>query len=365
MTSSPAAAGWTPGRRDAITDVPGVRVGHWTDRHNATGCTVILCESATAAAVDARGGAPGTRETDVLHPANLVRRCDAILFTGGSAFGLAAATGVVRWCAEHGIGYGLAPSTPKVPIVPAAVIYDLGAGQPTFPGEVEGYAAAEGAKGGAVAQGSVGAGTGATVAKLLGPESWLKGGVGTASLTGPDGLVAGALVVTNPVGNIVDPTNGTLAAGPMVDGRMLGLDEVVARRPAWLVERMAEAATATSAQNTTLVCVATNVRFDHATLQRFAYQAHDGLARTIDPVHTFADGDVAFAVAMGGREPAADDALIAGILVAKAVERAVLKSVRAARSLAGVASIRGSGRRAEMHGEALASATARLASIPR
>ncbi|MFN0094901.1 MAG: P1 family peptidase [Dehalococcoidia bacterium] len=322
----------TPGRYDAITDVTGITVGHWTDRRRATGCTVILCPAATGAAVDVRGGAPGSRETDVLGMANVVRTCHAVVFAGGSAFGLAAAHGVVRLLDEQGVGFET--TVRKVPIVSAAVIFDLAVGDAqASPGDAEGYAAAAAAKGGRIAQGSVGAGTGATVAKLLGNEGRLKGGVGTASLTGPGGLVVGALAVTNAVGAIYDPADGTLVAGPRrADGAMAGLAETVELRRA----RMQALVATQARENTTLVCIATNTAFPHAALQRLAYQAHDGLARTIVPAHTLGDGDIAFAVAVGTREPAPDDALLAGILTTLAVERAVLRSVRLARPVAGV-----------------------------
>src|SRR6188768_2821764 len=206
-------ASWQPGPRNAITDVPGIRVGHFTDRRNLTGSTVILCESGAAAAVDTRGGAPGTRETDVLGLANLVRRCHAVVLTGGSAFGLAAADGVMRWLSERGSGFETAHR--PVPIVSAAVLYDLGLGNANaHPTAEDGYRAAARAKGGAVAEGNVGAGTGATAAKLLGPEHALKAGLGTASLLGPDDIVVGAIVATNAVGSIVDPDTGKVVAGP-------------------------------------------------------------------------------------------------------------------------------------------------------
>lgn len=331
MTYLPAE--WSTGPRDAITDVAGIRVGHWTDRRRATGCTAILCETAVAAAVDARGGAPGTRETDVLQPANVVRRCHAIVLAGGSAFGLAAATGVMRLLAERGIGFETTAGS--VPIVSSAIIFDLGVGDPrAFPAEDDGYRAASRARGGVVSQGSVGAGTGATVAKLLGAEGRWKGGVGTASVAGPRGIIAGAIAVTNAVGNIVDPDTGTLIAGPRIDGRMAPLAEVVARRAAEM-----ETLIANPAENTTLVVVATNASLAHHELQRVAYQAHDGLARTIVPCHTLADGDVSFAVATAAVPPAPGDALLAGVLAVRAVERAVLNSVRLAKPLAGVPSV--------------------------
>ena len=324
------AAGWVIGPRDAITDVPGIRVGHWTDRRRATGCTAILCETATAAAADVRGGAPGTRETDVLNPANVVRRCHAIVFAGGSAFGLAAANGVMRFLSERNIGFETTVGT--VPIVSSAIIFDLGVGDPrAFPTDDDGYTAAARARGGQVAQGSVGAGTGASVAKILGTDGRWKGGIGTASVAGPRGIIVGALAVTNAVGNIVDPDSGALVAAPRADGRMIPLPEVLDRRAAGM-----ETLVANPAENTTLVVVATNAALAHHELQRIAYQAHDGLARTIVPCHTLADGDVSFAVATGALAPEPGDALVAGAMTVRAVERAILNSVRLAKPLGGV-----------------------------
>jgi len=324
-------AGWQPGPRNAITDVPGIRVGHFTDRRNATGCTVILCETSTAAAVDTRGGAPGTRETDVLGLANLVRRCHAVVFTGGSAFGLGAADGVMRWLAEREVGFETVHR--KVPIVSAAVLYDLGLGNArAFPTAEEGYRAAARARGGAVAEGTVGAGTGATLAKLLGPEFALKGGVGTASLLGPGGIVVGALVATNAVGSVVDPEDGKLVAGPRAPrGRFQTL-------PAALAGRSAAALAMAPGEHTTLICVATNAALEPHQLQRLCTHAHDGFARAVVPAHTTADGDIAFAVSMGKVEVAPHDVLTAGVLAARAVEVAVLRSVRLATGLAGTPS---------------------------
>ncbi len=324
MNDQPLA--WKPGRWDAITDVPGVTLGHHTDRKAATGCTVILAPHTTFAAVDVRGGAPGTRETDVLSPSNIVRRCHAILLTGGSAFGLAAATGVVRYLLEQGVGFET--SAGPVPIVPAAVIFDLGIGSASaFPGEVDGYAAALAARSGRVTQGSVGVGTGATVAKLLGDGGRIKGGFGTASLITPRGLIVGAVAVTNALGSITDPATGALVAGPRNQGRMLPLEEALAVRTTGMDAFV---------ENTTLVCVATNATLDHHAVQRLSYQAHDGMARTISPVHTFADGDVAFALATGELEPRPEDSMLAGAMTSAAVERAILASLRTARPLAGV-----------------------------
>ena len=328
--AAPAGAtdvGWSPFplRQDAITDVPGIRVGHATDRRAATGCTVVLCEDAALAAVDARGGAPGTRETDVLNGANVVRRCHAVLLAGGSAFGLAAASGVMRLLRERGVGFETTAG--RVPIVSAAVLFDLALGRAdAFPGEAEGYDAARRARGGQVRQGQVGAGTGATVAKMLGNERRQRGGLGSASVAGPRCIVVGALVVTNAVGSVYDPETAELLAGPAGDepGAMLGLEEVLRRRP--------EAADALvrGGENTTLVCVATNATLEHGALQRLTYHAHDGIARCIVPAHTFGDGDVAFAIATAAIAPEADDPLMVGVLAQRATERAIVKSLRAA-----------------------------------
>lgn len=323
-------ATWQAGPKNAITDVPGIRVGHATNRRGATGCTVILCEDATAAAVDTRGGAPGTRETDVLGLSNLVRKCHAVVFTGGSAFGLAAADGVMRLLAERDQGFPTQHR--KVPIVAAAVLYDLGLGHPAaHPGAEDGYRAAKSAKGGAVAEGCVGAGTGATVAKLLGPDHALKGGLGTASLLGPGGIVVGALVATNCVGSLVDPDTGRMVAAPRGTTRRF-VDLAAA------LQRRSELFESAAAENTTLMCVATNVALEPHQLQRIAVHAHDGFARVVSPAHTTGDGDTAFAVSMGLQEARPHDALTVGVLASKAVELALLRSIRLATSSHGMPS---------------------------
>lgn len=323
-------AGWQPGSRNAITDVPGVRVGHYTDRTGVTGCTVILCESSTGAAVDTRGGAPGTRETDVLGLANLVRKCHAIVFTGGSAFGLGAADGVMRWLAERGEGFETHHG--NVPIVSAAVLYDLGLGDPkAFPSAEDGYRAAARARGGTVREGSVGAGTGATAAKLLGSEAAIKGGLGTASLLGPNGIVVGALVAANPVGSLGDPETGKVVAGPRgAKGRFVPLPVAL--------EKRTEAMGLAPGEHTTLIAVATNAKLEPHQLQRICTHAHDGFARVVSPAHTSADGDIAFAVSMGGLEVQPHQVLTVGVLAARAVEVALLRSITLAAGVAGVPS---------------------------
>ncbi|MEO9255350.1 MAG: P1 family peptidase [Tepidiformaceae bacterium] len=323
-------SGWLPGPKNGITDVPGIRVGHFTDRRGATGCTVILCEDSTGAAVDARGGAPGTRETDVLDSANLVRKSHAIVFCGGSAFGLASADGVMRWFAERDIGFPTLAR--KVPIVSAAVLFDLGLGDPNaFPDAEAGYIAASRAKSGTVAEGSVGAGTGASVGKLLGLEGRaMKGGVGTASIAGPRGIIVGALAVTNALVNVFDPATGECLAGPRAeDGTFVSLPDAITLR----TEKMDALL-----ENTTLMCVATNAKLDSNHLQRLAMQAHDGFARVVSPAHTFGDGDVAFAVTMGQLEIRPDDVLTVGMLGAEAMSQALLRSVRQAKGLKGIPS---------------------------
>ena len=317
------------GPRDAITDVQGIRVGHWTNRRAGTGCTVVLCEGSTFAAADARGGAPGTRELATLDPANIEQTCHAILLSGGSAFGLSAADGVMRALEERGVGFTTA--TGPVPIVPGAVIYDLGLGKATVrPGPDEGYRAATTAKGGRVAEGSVGAGTGATVAKVAGPENIVKGGVGTASVSTPEGVVVGALAVVNAIGVITEPTTGEVVAGARgKPGRFLGLEESLRARAAFIASKM---------ENTTLVVVATNASLGHGQMQRLAYQAHNGIARTILPAHTSGDGDTTFAVSMGTVEVQPQDFVTIGLMATLAVERAIVKGVRAATGLHGVPS---------------------------
>ncbi len=316
--------------RDAITDVPGIRVGHWSDRRAATGCTVVLCDKGAVGGVDVRGGAPGTRETDLLRPGTLVPAIHAVLLTGGSAWGLDAAGGVMRYLEERGIGlvYGAGP----VPIVVGAVLYDLRLGRDDVrPDADAGRRACQAAGAGRVSQGTVGAGTGATVAKALGVERCLKGGVGTASETlGEHGdVLVGALVAVNCLGEVVDPASGQVVAGPRAEGGgfVSTLDAL----------RGSEQPPA-SGESTTLAVVATSAGLTKEQACRLASVAHDGLARAIRPAHTMVDGDIVFTMATGDAalEPMRSAALEA--LAARAVERAVLKAVREARGLAGVPS---------------------------
>lgn len=317
-----------PVSRDAITDVRGIRVGHWTDRRAATGCTVIVCPPGTVGGVDVRGAAPGTRETDLLRPGNLVEEVHAIVLSGGSAFGLEASTGVMRALAERGIGFEVRNA--RVPIVPSAILMDLGIGQQKWPDAEAGRRALERATGGKVAQGSIGAGTGATVAKLGGPERALKGGLGTASETLETGIVVGAIVAVNAVGGIRDARTGEVVAAPRGDGSgFLDIDAMLRTGRRRRVEQ---------AENTTIAVVATNAVLNKTQVNRIATVAHDGFAAAIWPVHTRADGDVIFALATGEQAIEADEYSAIEAMCTLVIERAVLAGVRAATGLAGVPS---------------------------
>lgn len=324
-----------PPRRDAITDVRGMRVGHWTDRRAATGCTVILCPPGTVGGVDVRGAAPGTRETALLRPDNLVEEVHAILLAGGSAFGLEAATGVMRYLAERHVGFPVGELT--VPIVPAAILFDLGIGRPTWPDADAGYRASARASGGAVAQGSVGAGTGATVAKLAGLEHACKGGFGTASEVLGTGVTVGAVAAVNAIGAIYDARTGATVAAPRDDRG--GFVDVDALLLSGRVPRPGGAPSPTERpQHTTLAVVATNAALTKTQVNRIATVAHDGLARTIWPVHTRGDGDVVFALATGDQAIEADEYPAIEAMCTRVLERAILNGVHAATGLAGVPS---------------------------
>jgi L-aminopeptidase/D-esterase-like protein len=287
----------------AITDVPGIRVGHWTDAEARTGCTVVLLpDEGAVASVDVRGPAPGTRETDLLQLGRLVERVHAICLCGGSAFGLGAADGVMRFLRERGVGLPVGPA--RVPLVPAAVLFDLGTGAVAWPGPDEGYAACLAATGGPPAEGRVGAGTGATVGKLLGPDRAHPGGVGTASVRLPSGAVVAALAVANAVGD-VHGRDGRLLAG--VDGWRTLLDTGQVRPPP-------------AGANTTIAVVATDARLDKAGCRRLAEAGQDGLALAVRPAHTLYDGDAIFAVSAGEAEA---DPIGLGTAAAEAMWQAI------------------------------------------
>jgi L-aminopeptidase/D-esterase-like protein len=296
----------------------GYQIGHWSDAVRRTGCTVILPPPGTIAAVDVRGGAPGTRETGVFTPGNLVSEIHGLVFAGGSAFGLAAASGVASWLHRRGVGFPVGPA--RVPIVAAAILFDLAVGDPeAYPDEAAGDAACDSARGGEIETGSVGAGTGATVGKLLGVDRASRGGIGAAAAILPGGGTIAALAAVNAFGDVVDPDNGRRLAGP----RAPDFNSARALRQEDLLESPLAGA------NTTLVCVATDVAFDQGSLKRVAIEAHDGLARAIRPAHTLVDGDVVFALAPGGAPPALLGRLRAGAAAAEAVARAIVNAVTA------------------------------------
>jgi len=314
-----------------LTTVPGITVGHHTLTERPTGCTVVLTGPGAVGGVDVRGSAPGTRETDLLNPLNLVDEVHAIVLAGGSAFGLDAASGVMRYLDERKTGF---PTTyGVVPIVPAAILFDLGIGDARVRPTADcGYAAARAATDGPVQQGSVGAGAGATVGKLLGMTRAMKGGVGSAAITLPDGLIVAALVAVNAFGDIVDPATGRVVAGVRtVDGRGLADARVLIRTGGPQKNPIGE--------NTTIGVVATNARLTKAQATKVAQMAHDGLARAIWPVHSMADGDTLFAVATGRLTQSADVNIV-GALAADVVAEAVLNAVRKAIGLPGIPAVR-------------------------
>ncbi|PYO43088.1 MAG: peptidase S58 [Gemmatimonadetes bacterium] len=316
-----------------ITDVRGVTVGHWTDVPRATGCTVVLApEAGVRAACAIRGRATGTRELDALDPHHLVDRVDAILLTGGSAYGLGAADGVMRWLRERGRGLPVGPAG-MVPIVPTAVIFDFdlapGGKADRWPIADDAYRACTAASS-EVAEGSVGAGTGATVGKALGPRAAMKGGVGTWAATGGD-IVVGALVVVNAVGNVVDASGKILAGARGPDGAYVDALSHLAGGGTPFGAREAGTPTAAAGRNTTLAVVATNATLDRTALQGLAQAAGDALARRIVPYGTLFDGDVVFAISTAASVPATP--LQAEALAALAVPIAVERAVRLARGV--------------------------------
>ncbi len=316
----------------SINDVRGLLAGHHTDPRRPTGCTVVLALQGAVCGVDVRGAAPGTRETELLAPLNLVEKVHAVLLAGGSAWGLDAAGGVMRWLEARGVGHRVGDNL--VPIVPAAILYDLWVGDGSIrPDAAAGQAACEAAMAAAgsgvaaFAEGNVGAGAGATVGKLFGPQRAMKGGIGSASLRLGDVTVA-AVVALNAVGDVIDPASGTVLAGARGDdGRSLPgitaamLSGASLQRP-------------TAGSSTTIAVVATDAVLTKAQAQKVAQMAHDGLARTIDPVHTMYDGDTVFAVGTGASGQAGDTTLI-GVAAASVLARAVLRAVHQARGIGG------------------------------
>ncbi|MBM4413993.1 MAG: P1 family peptidase [Chloroflexi bacterium] len=314
--------------QSTLTRIHGVRVGHAHDYDTLTGCTVVLFPEQTTASVDVRGGAPGTRETDLLAPECTVQHIHAICLSGGSAFGLAAADGVMRWLRERDIGFDAGVT--RVPIVPAAVIFDLGCGSATAHASAEmGYSACNNATEQPVQQGCVGAGTGATVGKLFGAHGWMKSGIGSSAITLQDGTTIAALVVNNAFGDICRERTGDIIAGTrMPDGSFANMCNQLRGNidiPSF------------AGGNTTLVVVVTDATLSKSECRKVAQMAQDGMARTIKPVHTPYDGDVIFVASTNQRAtpPMLQIGSVAADVVAAAIERSVLN----ADSLAGIPSV--------------------------
>ncbi len=303
----------------AITDVPGIKVGHYTDKEGITGCTVVLCEQGAVAGVDVSGSSPGTRETDLLRPGNSVEKVQAIVFSGGSAFGLDAASGVMRYLEERGFGHETRAG--KVPIVPAAIIFDLAIGNSKVrPGAEEGYQACLAATDAEVAEGCVGAGTGAAVGKILGMARATKSGLGTASQRIAKDVVVAALVVVNAFGDVIELKTGKIMAGPCKpDGNgFLSTSEL------WKNGRFKEVILPF---NTVIGVVATNAELSKAQANKLARVAQVGIARTVDPCHTTYDGDALFALSLGEKKADINVlSLTAAEVVAMSIGRAILQA---------------------------------------
>jgi len=321
---------------NSITDVPGIQVGHAQDEDALTGCTAILCRKGAVGGVDVRGSAPGTRETDLLDPINLVQKVHAVLLAGGSAFGLDAASGVMRYLEEQGIGFET--GVVKVPIVPAAILFDLGLGRADRRPDAEmGYQAATSASFDAPREGNAGAGMGASVGKMFGPKQAMKSGIGTASLEIGGGVIVGALIAVNAFGDVVDPGTGGIVAGlrsadvgPIHLGQPGYFADTLKMMKTFFGRTVLSFATRT---NTVIGVVAANVDFTKAEATKMAQMAHDGLARAVRPAHTMLDGDTLFALATGGKKA---DISTVGAYAAEVTAGAILRAVRMASSAGGL-----------------------------
>lgn len=320
------------GPSGSVTDIEGIKAGHFTDPRRPTGCTVILAEDGAVGGVDVRGGAPGTRETDLLDPVNMVQQVHAIVLSGGSAFGLDTATGVMRYLEERNIGFDVRIA--RVPIVPAAILFDLGIGnRPDIRPDAEaGYQACQAAASGPVPEGSIGAGAGATVGKMsVGPRGTrtaMKGGIGNACFASADGLQVGAIVAVNAVGDVYDPDSGRVLAGARnPDGS--GFVHVARK-----IRETGSLRLEAPPGNTTIGVIVTNAGLTKTQASRIAQVGHDGLARAINPAHLQADGDTLFTMATGTWEGDVNLSLVS-ILAAEAVTRAIIRAVVTAEGLPG------------------------------
>ena len=322
--------------KKAITDVRGIEVGHAHDDKALTGCTVILCRKGAVAGVDVRGGAPGTRETDLLNPINLVEKVHAIVLAGGSAFGLDAATGVMRFLEENKIGFNT--GAVKIPIVPSAILYDLNLGRADVrPDLAMGYGAAASASSDAPTEGNVGAGTGASVGKMFGLKLGMKSGLGTARILVGSGIIVGVIVAVNAFGDVIDPQTGQIIAGlrsgkvgPLRVGKKDRFADTLTTMKNPVGRRVLGSAART---NTVIGVVATNAKLTKAQATKVAQMAQDGIARTIRPAHTMLDGDVIFALSTGSRKA---DVSTIGAYAAETMAEAILRAVKMAGSAGGL-----------------------------
>jgi len=313
--------------KDAIIDVPGIKVGHSQDLKAGTGCTVVICEKGATTGVDVRGGAPGTRETDLLNPVNLVDKAHAIYLSGGSAFGLDGATGVMKYLEEKGIGLDVVLT--KVPIVPGAVLFDLGVGDYRIrPDARMGYDACLNASEEEARQGNIGAGTGATVGKIFGGLRCMKSGLGTASFKSQE-LIIGAIVAVNCLGDVIDPENGEIIAGVLSEDR-----KDFANTMSFL-RNFPQKTKDNFSKNTTIGVIATNAKLTKAGAAKVAIMAQDGYARAIIPSHTMFDGDTIFCMATGEIEVGVN---VVGAIAAEVMARAIVKAVKNAEPLFGLKS---------------------------
>ena len=319
--------------RNAITDVPGVRVGHAHDTDALTGCTVILCEDGAVGGVDQRGGGPGTRETDLLRPMHLVQKVHAIVLSGGSAFGLDSASGVVRYLEEKQVGFDVRVA--RVPIVPAAILFDLGIGKSDVRPDAEmGYQACINASRERPQEGNAGAGMGATVGKILGMQGAVKSGIGNASIDLGGGAIVGAIVAVSPFGDVVDSKTGEIVAGarpvkigPAQVGGKSTFANTLEVLKSFVGKTVMQFA---SRSNTVIGVVATNADLSKEETNKVAQMAHDGLARTVRPAHTMFDGDTLFAISTGRKKVDVNTVgAYAAEVVAQAIMSAVLTAVRA------------------------------------
>ena len=321
---------------DSITDVPGIEVGQAQDEDSLTGCTVVMSRKGAVAGVDVRGGAPGTRETDLLNPVNLVEKVHAVLLAGGSAFGLDAASGVMRYLEEQGIGFDTGVA--KVPIVPAAILFDLNLGRADRrPDAQMGYHAAASASSDAPREGNFGAGTGASVGKMFGAKQAMKSGIGTASMEIGGGVIVGALIAVNAFGDVVDPETNQIVAGlrstdlgPIHLGQAGYFADTMKMMKTFFGRTILSFATKV---NTVIGVVATNADFTKPEATKIAQMAHDGIARAVRPAHTMLDGDTIFALATGGTK---SDVSTVGAYAAEVTAQAIVRATRMAASAGGL-----------------------------